>query len=150
VRVKTGRADPKSLTEGIVESLAADGAPIFHFGPSVPRAIELLADGSGLDPAVQGRIEGRLFDLARVVRAGGYLPVRRYRFEEVAAVLSGRPLPSLEEPEDAPFVWFESRRLGLAGDWTGRLETHAREALEQLVSIKEWVGRRAGTRSHRA
>jgi predicted RecB family nuclease len=114
---------------------------IFHFGETARRCFERLEDLASLDPAQAGRCEARFVDLAPLVRNGAYFPVRRYRFEEIANVIARQPLPSLEEPEDAPFVWFENHRSDPAGDWKGRIEERARHDLARLIAVRDWVRR---------
>ena len=115
---------------------------IFHFGETARRCFERIEDISAFDPAQAGRSEARFVDLAPLVRGGAYFPVRRYRFDEIAAAVGRHPLPPLEEPEDASFVWFENHRAGLPGDWKGRIEERARRDLASLVAVRDWVRRR--------
>jgi predicted RecB family nuclease len=127
------------VTERLLERLGEGQQAIFHYGDAARRSFERLADLAGVDAASQGRIEGRFVDLGPLVRAGGYFPVRRYRFEEIAPAIAGRPLPPLDEPEDEPFVWFENRRREVPGDWAAELEARAKRDLQDLVRVRDWV-----------
>lgn len=123
----------------LMQWVGSSEGPIFHFGGAVPRLLDWVMDRSAADPVTLGRIEGRLCNLALLVRRGAYLPVRRYRFEEVCAVVQGRPLPAITEEEDAVFVWLESRRLGIEGDWEARILQRAETHLESLAGIMDWL-----------
>lgn len=131
------RAGELAAAARLEEWVETTGGPIYHFGGSVPRFLDWLAVRS-IDPTSLGRIEGRLVNLAPLVRRGAYLPVRRYRFEEVAAVVQGVALPVITEAEDSAFVWLQSLRLGVAGSWNDRLHAKVSGQLESLARVKDW------------
>jgi len=149
-------ADRAEILRLLLEWIGEGDALLYHWGPSVPRSFARIADRVGVDAGRLGRIEARFLDLAPIVRSAAFLPVRRYTFAEVEAVLSGRELPDLQAPADELWVWFENHRAARAedapglggavageadGEWLRGIERRVREALSGLVSIRDWVGR---------
>ena len=150
VRLAEGEPGRSAILFELLAWLGDGASAVLHYGSGAPRAFDRIADEAGLDPAVQGQIEARFVDLAPRARGGTYLPVRRYSFEEVAAAVGRRALPPLDEPEDAPFVWFENHRLGPDGEWRARLEARAVRDLESLAALRDWIASDAPSEASRA
>ena len=124
----------------VLEARGTPAEPVFVFGSSTPRAFDRLGDSAGIEPGRLGDLEGRLVDLAPRVRRAAYLPVSRYRFEEVAAIVTGAPRPDPGSPDDDAFVEFAA--LQADGD-PSRLETlrsEGRRGVEGLRAIRRWLG----------
>jgi predicted RecB family nuclease len=137
-------SDERSATLGDMleqfESPAVRGAPIFTFGSGTASAFDALAEAQRVDPARAGDLAGRLVDLAPWVRRAAVLPVFRYGFDEVAAVVRGLPRPSPDESEDALFVTHAGMTASDDPDRVRRsLEAAGREALESLHAIRMWL-----------
>ena len=111
-------------------------APIFTFGLETGRALGRLADRAAWLPARIGDLEGRLVNLAPLVRRRGALPVFHYRFDEVAAFVEGRPRPEPDAPEDALFVALAAGRE----EATETLVTAGRRSIASLAAIRRWLG----------
>lgn len=111
-------------------------APVFTFGVETARALGRLADRAAWPPARIGDLEGRVVNLAPLVRRRAALPVFHYRFEEVAAFVQGRPRPEPDAPEDALFVTLAAERE----DARGALEDAGRRAVASLAAIRRWLG----------
>ncbi len=139
--VRLARSDDEraALLPPLVSSLGAVEQAVLHFGPSAPRAFDRIADLARFNPAEQGKLEARFFDLAPVVRAGAYLPVRRYRLDEIAAALAkraataarragGRAVRLVREP--AP-----RRRGGLGGEAARARRARARRPRRRLRPV---------------
>jgi predicted RecB family nuclease len=123
----------------VLESLAAQGEPVYTFGSGTAVAFDALADELQLDPARAGDLAGRFVDLAPWVRRTAVLPVFLYRFDEVAAVVRNLPRPSPGHAEDALFVM----HAGLAaasdpGTVRVQLEQAGRDALVSVNAIRAW------------
>lgn len=124
----------------VLESPAARGEPVYTFASATGAAFDALAEEGGLDPARSGDLSGRLVDLAPWVRRAAVLPVLRYRFDEVAAVVRGLLRPSPGAAEDALFVLHAG--LAASPDPTAvrkRLEAAGLDALTSLHAIRNWV-----------
>lgn len=114
----------------------SSSAPVFTFGLETARALGRTADRAGWAPARIGDLEGRVVNLAPLVRRRAALPVFHYRFDEVAAFVEGRPRPEPDAPEDALFVTLAAERE----DATEALEQVGRRAVASLAAIRRWLG----------
>jgi predicted RecB family nuclease len=122
------------------ESPGHRGAPIFTFGSGTATAFDALAEAQRIDPARAGDLAGRLVDLAPWVRRAAVLPIFRYGFDEVSAVVRGRPRPSPGQAEDAPFVLHAGMVAHDDPDRIRRsLEAAGVDALESLHAIRKWL-----------
>ena len=135
------RASALTMFVEALETPGVRSAPIYTYGAPTTRAFELLATHGGLEPSRAGDVAGRIVDLGLWVRRAAPLPVYRYRFDEVAAVLGGRPRPSPDIGEDALFATFAAMRS--LGDTTllPALVTAGHDALDALVAIRSWLAR---------
>ncbi|HEX6850206.1 MAG TPA: TM0106 family RecB-like putative nuclease [Candidatus Polarisedimenticolaceae bacterium] len=111
-------------------------APVFTFGVETARALGRLADRAAWPPARIGDLEGRVVNLAPLVRRRAALPVFHYRFDEVAAFVERRPRPALDAPEDALFVTLAAERERAVP----ALEEAGRRSVASLVAIRRWLG----------
>jgi predicted RecB family nuclease len=121
----------------LVQSLEAPALrdePIFTFGSGTARAFDAMAESSGLSAARAGEMAGRFVDLAAWVRRCGVFPVFHYRFDEIAAVASGKARPAPGVPEDTVFVIHAT-----APDARAKVEAIGREAIESLLAIRRWL-----------
>ncbi|HNX18844.1 MAG TPA: TM0106 family RecB-like putative nuclease [Acidobacteriota bacterium] len=139
-----GRAEVRALDEPAAkaEGLAAfaraaeaSAGPVFHFGAATPRALARLADDAGWPPERIDALERRFFDLGRALRRGAaFLPVRRYRLEEVDAALFGAG-----EPTPPAFALREQARRDPAGPWSERFEAAAAAPLARMERLLAWM-----------
>ena len=156
----SSEADRARALDRLLERIGSDESLIVHWGSGVRAAFVRIADRAGVDPARLGRIEGRFFDLAPVVRSSAFLPVRRPAFAEVAAALRGRPLPDLLVPPDELWVWNENARSAgesapgsadapapgvssapAPGDGRQAIVSRVASELEDLAAVRDWVAR---------
>lgn len=115
----------------------APSAPIFTYGRETARAFGRLADRAAWPAARAGDLEGRIVNLAPLVRRRAALPVFHYRFDEVAAFVEGRPRPEPDAPEDESFVAFAARGATAVSE----LEEAGRRAIASLAAIRSWLER---------
>jgi len=139
-----GRAEVRTLDEpapqadglaAFARAAEASSGPIFHFGAATPRALARLADDAGWPPERIGALERRFFDLGRALRRGAaFLPVRRYRLDDVDAALFGAG-----EPTPAAFALREQARRDPAGPWNERFEAAAAAPLARMERLLAWM-----------
>ncbi len=139
-----GPSERGSAFRSLAAALGGGREPVFHFGRPTARALDALGREARVEPAVLGALEGRLVDLAPAVRNAAALPVRLYRFEEVAAFAAARPLPEPGAPDDALFVDFALLRDSSDPDpLRARLLAAGRDAVESLREVRRFLaGRR--------
>ena len=140
VRIVRDRPSREAAFRDLLDDLQAGDArrdPIYHFGGASARAFDRLADETGLSPAVQGRLEARLVDLAPRVRRAMVLPAHFYGFCEVAPLARGDAAPDPWQPPPAPFL-----EVVLAdGDASAErdLARDAERSVRDLAGIRAWI-----------
>mgnify|MGYP001765395558 CR=1 FL=1 len=139
-----GPAERVAAFRSLAAALGGGREPVFHFGRQTARALDSLGREARIEPAVLGALEGRLVDLSPAVRNAAALPVRLYRFEEVAAFAEARPLPEPGEPDDALFVTFALLRESADPDpLRERLSAAGRDAVVSLRALRRFLAERA-------
>jgi predicted RecB family nuclease len=118
-----------------LEATSSPDDPVYFHGAVTEQCFARLGASSSLSPARLGELQGRLLDLAPWVRRAAVLPVLRYRFDEIAAFLRGRPVPPPEASEDARFVAFASGST----DRVARIVEDLRDDLESLALLRDWL-----------
>ena len=130
--------EPAAKAEGLAafaRAAEASAGPIYHFGAATPRALARLADDAGWPPERIGALERRFFDLGRALRRGAaFLPVRRYRLDDVDAALFGECAPT-----PAAFALREQARRDPAGPWNERFEAAAAAPLARMERLLAWM-----------
>lgn len=122
----------------LVEDLEAASSPedpVYFHGAATEQSFARLGASSSLSPARLGGLQGRLLDLAPWVRRAAALPVLRYRFDEVAAFLRGRPIPPPEAPDDARFAAHASG----SKERVARVVEDLRDDLQSLALLRDWL-----------
>ena len=80
----------------LLEAAGQHHGAILHLGSETPAGLEQLWELGRLDPRAQVALETRLWNLLVSLRRGAaYLPVHRYRLEQLAAALVSCPRSSL-------------------------------------------------------
>jgi hypothetical protein len=96
-----------------------------------------------LDPALLGDLEGRMVDLAPLVRRAAVLPVYFYDFDEVAAVAMNLPRPDPEVAGTAPFLHYHNLLMagpGVEGNRMGEeLVAHGTNSIRRLSAVRRWL-----------
>ncbi len=118
-----------------LEAASSPEDPIFVHGAATEPSFARLGASSGLSPARLGELQGRLLDLAPWVRRAATLPILRYRFDELAAFLRGRPIPPAEASDDARFA----AHVSGSKERIARIVEDLREDLESLALVRDWL-----------
>jgi uncharacterized protein len=146
VHLVRGEDERRRVFLRLLDRLERDvGAPVFHYDSMTVRALEFMGESLSLHPGRLGDLEGRLVDLAPLVRRAAVLPVYFYGFEEVAAVAMNEPRPDPTRPLPSPFLSYNALLLsGEAEEIRERLVEHGRESLRRLAGILRWLQRESG------
>ncbi|MDQ7008457.1 MAG: TM0106 family RecB-like putative nuclease [Acidobacteriota bacterium] len=139
VRLLTSPDECRAAAGALEQAARNNGGRLFHFGGAAPAALARLGDEAGLEPAALEALSRRLWDLRSTLRRGAaWLPVWRYRREQVAAALRGRPLPWPGEGSDT-FLLAETLREGEDPALREAIEARCRSDLDQLAAILGWI-----------
>jgi len=121
------------------------GTPIYHYGRMTCRAFDFMGEMLRLDPALLGDLEGRMVDLAPLVRRAAVLPVHFYDFDEVSALAMNLPRPDPASPDPALFLHYHNLLMagsGEGGDTLGEeLLACGRRSILKLSAIRRWLRR---------